>query len=379
MSKIGRIFLTLLCGVAFGLLTWKLFPGSMIKLNPIGFVLMLVQVAILYFAIWKVSGHVKYALLDKIVLWGLIGALVFVFPEFLIAMRISWFFNTVPDFGILLLGSGIGLIFSVVLIHKILGRFFTNGLWILDIIHLTAPFWMPAIDPLTISLGATLKVPELFKWHSTYVYYAVVVCCIMVGLFLHTKRGNPQAFLLWNRFCTLERISLKITLTILMGLFAFVCGALLMKYSTEIKDLIHAQSIGLTVVGGYDFRIRMAKYLLLTCGGCCLGAGVMMIWLWFVKEIATAHAQIILILLPLMVGSVLIQMFLFLKEKLATLLLLLGSAAQYIPSLKGGDRFLYILYALIVWLSYILLRGLLLPRKDIKSEDSSLDIQIDNS
>lgn len=371
MSKSGKIFLTLLAGLMFGVLTWNFFPFQVIKINFWGFVLMLVEIGLFYFCTWKASGKNKYSLMDNISLWLLTGAFVFLFPVFLIGMRISWFFNTIPNLGILFLFCGTGLIFSVSLIHKLLSRFFTNGLWLLDIIHLTAPFWMLAIDPLKISMGSNLTLPTLFKWHSSYIYYGVVICFVIVGLFFHQKRGNPQPLFIKNKIIPLERISLKITLTLLMGLFVFVGGALLKKYSVEVKELIEAQATGfLTVVGGYEYRIQMAKYLLIVSGACCLIAIIMMIWLWFVKEIAKAHTQISLILLPLMGISVCIQMFLSLSEKIIPLLMLIRpELVQGIPMLEKGNFLLYVIYGIIVFLSYILVRGLLLEKKFKSEED----------
>lgn len=380
MSKIGRIFLTLLGGLMIGLLTWKVFNFSMIKLNPYGFILMLIGIAIFYFSVWKTSGKSSYSLLDSISLWILIALLVFLFPQLLITLRISWFFNLIPDFGLLFLGAGISLILCVSLIHKLLKHFFANGLWILDIIHLTAPFWMQAVSPLKISLGANLVLPELFKWVSAYVYYAVVICFIIVGLLVHKKYGKPKTFLIKNKFYTIEQISLKIVVTLLMGLFIFVCTALTLKYSAEIKDLINSQNLGFTVVGGYDYRIRMAKYLFFLCNALCCITTIMIFWSWFVREIATAHTQVNLIFLPLLGGTVLIQTILFLSNKIANLFSLLNGASQYIPYLKKGSYIPYFLYALLALLSYILVRGLLLPHKEqevlpteIKKDDTLED------
>ena len=371
MSKIGKIFLTLLAGLMFGTLTWKLFPFKVIKINFGGFILMLLEIALFYFCTWKASAKNKYSLMDKISLWLLVAIFVFLFPTFLIGMRISWFFNTIPNFGTLFLFCGIGLIFSISLIHKLLSCFFTNGLWLLDIIHLTAPFWMLAIDPLKISIGADLTLPTLFKWHSTYVYYGVVICFVILGLFLHQKRGNPQSLFVKNKIVQLERISLKITLTLLMGLFVFVSAVLLKAYSIEVKDLIEAQATGfLTIVGGYVYRIQMAKYLLIASGVCCLITVIMMIWLWLVKEIARAHTQISLILLPLMGISVCVQMILSLSEKMVPLLMVIRpELGQYLPLLKRGNLLLYTIYGIIVFLSYILIRGLLLPKSSKTEED----------
>ena len=82
MSKIGKIFLTLLGGLMFGILTWKLFPFEVIKINFLGFIFMLAEIGMFYFIIWKVSGKSRYSIIDKISLWLLTITFVFLFPAF---------------------------------------------------------------------------------------------------------------------------------------------------------------------------------------------------------------------------------------------------------------------------------------------------------
>jgi len=361
----------------FGTLMWKIFSFSMIKVNPYGFGAMLIGMGLFYIVTWKATAPEARGFWDNAALWLLIGVFVFLFPECLIALRVSYFFNSIPMHSVAFLGVGIGLIFCVSLIHKLVGLFFTNGLWLLDVIHITALYWMPKIAPLKISIGRDLVLPELFKWTSAYIYYGIVLLFIVGGLLVHAHRGNPRPLVLGNRVYSCGKISLKIALTILMGLFGFVCCVLMMKYVDQIKELMSVAEIGgVTVVGGFENRIRMTQYLFLLYAMGVFVTGIMMIWMWFANEIATAHTQVILIFLPLIGLAVIGQVCLFLGEKIGTLMLLVRpELSQFLPSFQDGWHLLYALYGVILFLGYILCRGLLFPKKIERQNTSSVSTE----